>query len=437
MLFSVCYELLMWLVFIAFLPKAIYQAISQKKYRKSTSRRFGFQFPKVERKGSGPIFWVHAVSVGETQAIASFVKRIKREISDATFVISSVTETAHETAKRALPDADYHVFLPFDFYFSVKHTLSLANPDVVILCETDFWWRFLYEAKKLGAVAMLVNGKISERSCNNFKRAGFFAKRLFGLIDFYCLQSEEYKKRFLSLGVPASKIKVTGNIKGDVQFSSLQKDEIQRLKESLGFAKDDLVLVVGSTHDPEELLILQELKPLLEKYAHFKLVIVPRHPNRFSEVANLIANSGLENSSWTKLESGLKSSPKVVLVDAMGALIKCYQIADLAIVAGSFTERVGGHNILEPCYFGVPTLCGPYMHTQQQLLDTAHHFGAIVQVDEKNLQKTVDELIANPQKRKDIGQKGLVMMTTLRGATDRTIDMQRMLTPQFFSSGVK
>ena len=359
MLFSIFYEILMLLGFIVFFPKALYQAFFHKKYRKSALLRFGFQFPEIQRKGSGPVFWLHAPSVGETQAISSVVKRLKEEVKDGTFIISSVTETGHEAAKRIIPYADYHVFLPFDFYFSVKQVLSRAAPDVVILCETDFWWRFLYEAKKLGACAMLVSGKISENSYKNFKRFHFFAKRLFSLIDFFCLQSDQYKNRFLGLGIPASKIAVTGNIKGDIKFEPLNTEELSCLRQKLGMAADDLVLVVGSSHDPEEHLILQEVAPLLQKHKNFKLVIVPRHPNRFSEVEKLIAKSGLESTSWTKLADLINVHPQVVLVDTMGVLIHCYQIADFALVAGSFTERVGGDNILEPCYFGVPTLCGP------------------------------------------------------------------------------
>ena len=431
MLFSIFYEFLMLLGFVIFFPKALYQALFHKKYRKSTLLRFGFQFPEIQRKGSGPVFWLHAPSVGETQAISSVVKRLKEEVKDATFIISSVTETGHETAKRIMPYADYHVFLPFDFYFSVKQVLSKAAPDVVILCETDFWWRFLHEAKKLGACAMLVSGKISEKSYKNFKR-------LFSLIDFFCLQSDQYKSRFLDLGIPASKIAVTGNIKGDIKFEPLNAEELHHLRQKLGLAPDDLVLVVGSSHDPEEHLILQEMMPLLQKYKNFKLIIVPRHPNRFSEVEALIVKSGLESTSWTKLANLsvnlTKMRPQVVLVDTMGVLITCYQIADLALVAGSFTERVGGHNILEPCYFGVPTLCGPHMHSQQQLLDIAHSFGAVVQVDEKNLQSKVQELVENKNSRSIIGKNGLSMMATLCGATDRTIAIGRTLTPHFFSS---
>jgi 3-deoxy-D-manno-octulosonic-acid transferase len=145
----------------------------------------------------------------------------------------------------------------------------------------------------------------------------------------------------------------------------------------------------------------------------------------------LIAEFGLTSNSWSALDQIITSS-QVVLVDAMGVLIKCYQIADIAIVAGSFTERVGGHNILEPCYFGVPTLCGPYMHTQKQLLDTALAFNAVLQVNETTLGPTLQALIASPVKRHEIGKCGLEMVETLKGATERTIAAQKKLTPYLF-----
>jgi 3-deoxy-D-manno-octulosonic-acid transferase len=434
MLLHLLYEIAVWILFVISLPKAIYQAICQKKYRQSFLHRFGYKFPQVQRKGSAPIFWVHAVSVGETQAISSLVKRIKDEVTDAVVVVSSVSETGYATAKRVMPYADYHVFLPFDFFLSVSHVLSRCRPDVVILSETDYWFRFLHKAKQRGAVIMVASGKISENSHKLFKRFSFFAKRLFALVDFFCLQSEQEHNRFVDLGIAKAKLNVTGNVKSDVQYPVLQENEKQELRKKLRLQKDDCVLVVGSTHAPEEELVLRELASLLKEHANLKIIIVPRHPERFSQVQSLIDQTGIPNTSLSKCSEKPEINPKVVLVDAMGTLVKCYQLADIAIVAGSFTDKVGGHNILEPAFFGVPVICGPHMFSQKQLLEIAQSYDAVVQVDGTKLSDTVREFIVNSAKRKKMGDQGLTMVSALRGASERTFQALTALTPQFFSA---
>jgi 3-deoxy-D-manno-octulosonic-acid transferase len=422
----------MWVLFVCYLPRAVYRAITHKKYWESWRQRFGYGFPKITKHGNGSTFWVHAPSLGETQAISTIVKRLRQESPGAIIVLSSVTEAGHEAAKRLIPEANFHVFLPFDFYLCVRSVLKKCVPDVVILAETDFWWRFLHEVKKCGAVCLLASGKLSEASYKNFFRFPFFSKKLFSTIDYFCLQSDLYKNRFLSLNISSNKMEVTGNIKGDVHFPVLERNELNDLREKLGFSKEDFLLVVGSSHAPEEQFILRELAPLLHERTNFKLIIVPRHLGRVAEVTKLIADTKLPFHSWTELNP--QSGPKVLLVDAMGILIRCYQMADLAIVAGSFTERVGGHNILEPFYFGVPTICGPHMHTQQQLIDTAHAHKAIEQVDIFGLRQVVEELTENTQKRKTLGNNGLNMVKASRGATERTMKVLFELTPQFFPS---
>lgn len=434
MIFQLFYEIASWILFLIFLPKAIYQAIVEKKYRTNFLKRFGYQFPKIERKNKGPIFWIHAVSVGETQAISSVVKRIKDEIKDAVIIISSVSETGHATAKRVMPYADYHVYLPFDFSLSVRHVLKRVQPDVVILSETDFWFNFLNRAKKLGAVIMVASGKISDNSYKQFKRFSFFSKRLFSLVDFFCLQSERDYEKFSDLGVAKSKMRVSGNIKSDVQYPTLLDAEKIELRQKLRLQKDDLVLVVGSSHAPEEELILGELTHLLKEHENFKVVIVPRHPERFSQVEEIIQKTGLPHTTLSKCSEKLEMNPKVVLVDAMGTLVKCYQLADMAIVAGSFTDKVGGHNILEPAFFGVPTICGPHMFSQKQLLEIATSHNAVIQVDREKLHQVIKEFIENAKKRKEIGERGLSMVGALRGASERTFQALHDLTPQFFTN---
>lgn len=430
MLFSILYEIGLFVAFVLALPKALYEWLRYGKHKTNFLKRLGFGFPEISKKGSGPLIWVHAVSVGECHVANPLIKRLKTEMPDATFVVSSVSETGHAEAKKSIA-ADYHVYLPFDFYLCVQHVLSKVKPDLVILCEGDFWYRFLKETKKQGAITCVVNGKVSESSKNNFSRFKFFTKRLFSNVDYLCVQSELYKERFLEMGVAASKIAVTGNLKVDALPTPISDAEIAELKAKMQLTPNDKVLVIGSTHDPEEEMLLTGLAPLQAKFPQLKLIIAPRHPERFEAVKAILDKHGLTYGTWT--QGSKTNSPQAYLIDAMGILRKCYQLADIAIVAGSFTDKVGGHNIMEAQAFGIPVIAGPHMHSQPQLIECAKFYNAILQIEGKDVASTVERLLQEPKTCNDLGKSSLDMVTALKGATTRTRNEIYLLAPQFFA----
>lgn len=418
MLFSIMYEVVLFLLFLAALPKALYEYIRYGKHKTNFLKRVGFDFPHINRKNDGPIIWVHAVSVGECHAANPLIKQIKSELPDATIIVSSVSETGHAEAKKTITSADYHVYLPFDFYLSVNHIFKQVKPDMVILTEGDFWYRFLKEAKKHGASIAVINGKVSETSAKRFCQFRSFTKRLFALIDIVCVQSELYKERFLAMGIDPAKIVVTGNLKVDSLPTAISESELAELRKTLHIAPGDTVLVIGSTHDPEEELLLSQLTPILTSHPTLKVIIAPRHPERFEAVAQILEKHGLSYGSWTK--GSIHANPQAYLIDAMGILRKCYQLADIAIVAGSFTDKVGGHNIMEPQAFGIPVLTGPYMYSQPQLIECAKYYNAILQVSSTEVGPTIEKLLADSALRQQLGKQSLEMVKELRGATMRT-----------------
>jgi len=431
MLFSLLYEMVLFILLILSLPKALYECIRYGKHKSNFLKRLGFGFPKIVKKGDGPVIWVHAVSVGECHAANPLIKKLKEEMPTATVVVSSVSETGHAEAKKSIQLADYHLYLPFDFYFCVRHAINRAKPDLVVLCEGDFWYRFLREAKKGGAVTVVVNGKVSEGSAERFAKMKFFTCRLFALIDFLCVQSDLYKERFLQMGVAAAKIAVTGNLKCDSLPKPVSNEEISELKAKLNLSVDDTVVVIGSTHDPEEEMLLTQLVPLLKEHPKLKVIIAPRHPERFDQVAELLAKHNLSFGRWSQGFTG--SAPTAYLIDAMGILRKCYQLADIAIVAGSFTNKVGGHNIMEPQAFGIPVIAGPYMFSQPQLIECAKFYNAILQVDGSQIGAAIERLLNQPQECQTLGKNALQMVTAMQGATNRTRNEIYQLAPQFFS----
>lgn len=376
--------------------------------RQNLPERLGRRFPKIEKKGQ-KLVWLHAVSLGETKAIAPLAKRIK-EAWNPLIIVSTITETGLAEAKKSIPFASAHLFLPYDLSWIIRPIIRETSPDLMLLSETDFWPNFLRAGKEAGAKIALVNGKLSERSTGRYRRLAWAAQKyVWPSIDLFCVQSETYKQRFEQVGVPGERLVVTGNIKQDRPIAPLCKEEWRR---KFGIEPGERVLVAASTHDPEERLILQAVKGI----PRLKLLLAPRHPERFQEVGELLQSEGVPFQRYST--SG--KPEKTILIDQMGLLDPCFQIADLALVGGSFTDRVGGHNILEPCAYGTPVLFGPHMHAQPDMTALIREYGAGRQIAAGQLRTEIEALLEQPAERAQMGQAGLKLMADSRGATERT-----------------
>ncbi len=422
------YEMSLWIIALFAMPKFAYNYLVHRKYRKSLLDRFGFNLPDIKNH-KAPIIWIHAVSMGETKAVVSLAREIKRLIPSCAIMISSTTETGHAEAKRSLPFADYHVYLPFDFNGIIKRIVKQVSPKMVILCESDFWYNFLRNSKMQGASIALVNGKISKRSANRFSKAPFFSKRMFNLFNTMCTQNIYYEELLAAAGAPADRLFVTGNLKFDDDYPQLNAEEVKQWRQKLGISPNHIVLTIGSTHNPEEQLFINTLREVWKKVPQLKVIIVPRHPERFKTVGTLLENGRI---NWIAFTDIARSTGKeqVILIDAMGMLRMCYQLSDLSIVGGSFTDKVGGHNILEPCWYGKPVLFGPHMDTQRELVDLVNQAYAGEQVTEKELQYALERLLLNENQLHKIGQQGLALIRQLKGSTQRTVDALKPLLNQ-------
>ena len=248
----------------------------------------------------------------------------------------------------------------------------------------------------------------------------FFSKRLFGLFDVLCAQNDLYRSRFIAAGAPQDKVVVTGNLKLDDEYPQLSNQEVIEWRQKLGIQSKQPVLTIGSSHDPEEQFFILTLKEVWKRNPSLRVILVPRKPERFKEVAQLLEKERLKWISFTEI-SRRTGEEQVILMDAMGLLRMCYQLSDFAIVAGSFTNKVGGHNILEPCWYGKPVLFGPHMHTQLELMELITQYGAGVQVTQERLLPILQSWLENPQQAQAIGAKGLQLVKDLRGSTQRTL----------------
>lgn len=413
--FSLLYDSLLTLYGLVQLP------LNYKKKGMGTfRRRFFWNFPELKTDGR-QVVWIHAVSLGEAKAAAPLAKLLKAQLGkECFFVVSSVTETGHEEAQKSLPFADAHVYLPLDLSWNIKRSLKKISPSLVILTEGDIWYQFLHHCKKKGAKVAVVNGKLSERSCSRLRFFSPVAHKLYGLIDKFLVQNELYKERFTQIGIEEDKLAVTGNIKFDLTYPYRNKEELAVWKQRLGLNAQDLVLTLGSTHHPEEEQLLDALTPVWEKFPNLKVLLVPRHPQRFEEVAGLLKAKRIPFSKYS--EGRFHGKEKVLLIDAMGILPTCYQLSDLALVCGSYTDKIGGHNILEPCAYGVPALFGPHMFTQPELKTLVLDAQAGEEIPLEKIAERLIALFSQKEIRKAMGERGQKLTKELRGACPRTVD---------------
>ncbi|MDR2539369.1 MAG: hypothetical protein LBC45_01960 [Chlamydiales bacterium] len=390
------------------MPKLLF---SWSKYRGTILYRLGAKLPKLQLS-SAPVVWIHAVSTGETRAAIPLVIQLQQTFPSLQIVISNTTRTGHMEAKKSLPQAKVHFFLPLDFSWTMRRLVKQISPSALFLVESDFWFHLVYHLKKTGGKVILVNGKISERSYQRFLFFSYFTWKLFSLFDLFLVQNNTYFERFSHLVAP-HKIHITGNLKWDVKPDLLSSPQKENLKKRLKLANKTIIIV--STHDPEEKWLLEKLDLVWQLFPALKVLIAPRHPERFQDVGALLQK---KNYSYALLSnpSQITGEEQVILIDQMGQLTKLYQIVDLAIVGGSFVSHIGGHNIFEPVSVGTPVLFGPYMHTQkdlqQQILAT--HSGQETTLD--NLVETISKLLSSPL---SISQNG----SPMQGAAKKTIDL--------------
>ena len=391
------YDLVLYFLLVFSFPKLLIDYLFKGKYRKSLFSRLHPEVPKDIKR---PVIWLHAVSLGETKALSTLVPHIRKSHPDSFIYVTTVTETGQEQAKKSIPDADEIAYLPLDFSWIIKSFVRKIKPALLILVEGDYWYNMIREVKKQGGKIVVVNGKLSEKSMKRYLAIRSFSRKLFNSVDHFCIQGESYLERFLKLGISPDNLTITGNLKFDIPGAKL--DDLDELRTKFKLKPTDRVITLGSTHEGEEELLYKSLIPALSLDPNLKVLIVPRHPERFARVKNLIHH------------------PQIRVIDQMGILPKCYRLSHLAIVGGSFVKGIGGHDIFEPAKIGIPTLYGPYMHKQIDLDRGLTEAGAGMKVTQPHLIEVVEKLLNDHKLAFEMGEKGKHFANKVMGASFRT-----------------
>ncbi len=353
------------------------------------------------KAGRRPV-WIHAVSVGEIALVKALVRQLQT-VSGQEIVISTTTLAGKIMANRLYPDLQC-LYLPFDLPWLVKRMLRLCLPAVFVSVETEIWPNLYRQLNRQKVPLIILNGRISDQAFARYRTVRPLIKEVFGHIDFVGAQSQRYRQRFLQLGLEESKCRVTGNLK----YAGLEADEkeLERFRaeyKSLT-GTDQFLFIAASTHSPEEEMICKVYAGLKNKFPALRLLIAPRHIEKIPVLEKLCRNQGLAVCRVSCLDQDTDRK-SVLLLDSVGDLFFFYSLAEICFVGGSLVDR-GGHNILEPLYFSLPTLFGPYMSNFQEIKDHVLECRAAIQVaDEKELGEKIEQLAGQKVLRKEYADR--------------------------------
>jgi 3-deoxy-D-manno-octulosonic-acid transferase len=417
------YNFLLGVGMVLSLPMTIVSALTFEKRQKTVLKRLGIGFCP-NRFSRRPI-WLHAISVGEILSAVPLAQLLKSHFPDYPLVVSASTHTGLEIAKKRLSKICDAIFLfPYDFIWSVKKMIHGIDPAIFILFESDVWPNFLFEMKKCGIPALFVNGRISPRSFKRYKKISFFMAWVLSNFSRLCIQTQKDADRFVTIGAPQERIKVTGNIKFDLPIETVPDIERIKLKKSLGIADNSPIFLAGSTHTGEEKLLTHSLKALKQRFPELVILIVPRHPERAESIKRLLGEAGLSSTLKTTLKPrprGHTNSPGIIIVDTIGELRRLYAIADTVFVGGSLIKH-GGHNPIEPAMFKKPILFGPHMHNFEWIANTlVRSKGAIIVEDANDFLKAATRFLADPKEAKTVGEEAYRVLQKNRGALEKTL----------------
>ncbi|HLB57324.1 MAG TPA: lipid IV(A) 3-deoxy-D-manno-octulosonic acid transferase, partial [Gammaproteobacteria bacterium] len=407
------YNLFCYILVPFVLVRLLWQSRKVPGYRHRVRERFGyFDCPEIYQNG----IWVHAVSVGETLVAVPLIRAIQARHPNVPITLTNMTPTGAERAKALLGDTIFHVYVPYDLPNVVQRFLKKVKPRLLILIETELWPNMLHYCHATKIKILLANARLSERSAKRYARISRIVRIMLRQLDAIAAQTEDDAKRFEHLGISSNKIHVTGSIKFDMQIPASALESTDILRMQLGINKK--IWVAASTHPGEEKSILEAFLRVRERFTDCLLILVPRHPERASDIAKLCRAQALPVALRSKNEF---TDQAVLLVDTMGELMSFYSIAHVVFVGGSLVST-GGHNLLEPALFSLPIISGPHLFNFAQaalLLEKAEALTIIN--NEKELACEVIKFLENEELSEEYGQRACQVVAENRGALDRHI----------------
>ena len=467
---------------LLFSPVILFRAVCQGKYRQGWSEKF---LGRVEvRTSTGPAIWLHAVSVGEVLVLRTILPRLREAIPNGEFWISTTTHTGYAVAVEKYPDCRV-IYFPLDFTWAVRSALKRVKPSLIVLVELELWPNFIREAAAQSIPLVLINGRMSEKSFRGYRRIRPLMAGLWRGFARIAVQTDEYRRRLEQLGAPVDRLTVTGSTKYDGLETDRRNARTSEIRSGFGIREGETVFIAGSTQAPEESFAIETYLALRERYPALRLVLVPRHQERFEEVAALVQSRGLPllrrsvikaastregeapaepHASSGPLtpalsptavsppkaksmvgERGQNSEPRlqfdaaspdpaqpelrppaprpILLLDTLGELGAAWGLANIAFVGGSLTPR-GGQNMIEPAAYAAAVLFGPNTGNFRQVVELllSEQAARVVHTPEE-LTRVVREFLQDPSLARQLGATAQRLVLQQQGATARTVDL--------------
>lgn len=425
------YSLLLTIGVGVLLPRFLYDAARHGKYAAGLGERAG-RLPSLTPVKQ-PVIWLHCVSVGETQAARPLVDKLSEHYPSHTLVVSTTTLTGQRVAREVFGKVAARIFyFPFDWAMTVRRALDAINPSAVLVMETELWPRFLRECRARCVHVAVVNGRISEASFRRYRTIKPFISSVVNNLDLAIMQTEADAGRINALGLTRERIRVSGNIKFDADVKADGQEQLTgQLRARFQFNERRPLIVAASTHAPEERVIIEAFKILRNALTGKcpRLLLAPRHPERFAEVAALLESSGLNCVRRTAEPKAEDADCDVALLDTIGELRAVYSLADIVFVGGSIAP-VGGHNVLEPAASARCIVTGAHTSNFRAIVEGFLQQDALVQLPPVTvaeapgiLAQTFEELLTDDERRRRYGENARRTLEQNRGATERTVEM--------------
>jgi len=418
------YNTLLTFALILSSPFFAFKIITTSSYRRGLSQRLGIGHKDVRKKvGDEKPLWIHAASVGEVLGSLPIIEGIGRTNPELPILLSTMTATGNDMAKKRASDVKVITFFPLDHPWVVRRAISRVNPRAFLMAETEIWPNFLMELGRRGIPAMLFNGRISTRSFQWYKRFRYFFASPLATISAFCMQSTLDAQRIVEMGANPARVTVNGNVKFDQLPPEITQKEREALLQTLGLHAGQPILIAGSTHRGEEEFMLKVLQRLSPEYPDLVLILAPRYLDRVGEVEALLTREKIPWKRKSQIQTrGDKEGSVVILLDTMGELSKLYSLGSLIFVGGSLV-RVGGHNILEPLFFKKPVFFGPFMDHFREISNEVLTRGAGFQIREvEEMIFHAKSLLEDTSLMSTMGKCGFEIIRDNRGATGKTLE---------------
>ncbi|MBQ7667367.1 MAG: 3-deoxy-D-manno-octulosonic acid transferase, partial [Kiritimatiellae bacterium] len=423
------YNLLFAVAYAAMMPKFLLRMRKRGGYKAHFAERFGRYDPDVARKlAERKRLWIHAVSVGEANLAGLIVKELRRRGGDGvSFVLSTTSSTGRAVMEKLAGPDDVVIYLPLDFPVCVKRAVRAVNASVLVLAESEFWPNLLRALAAKGTPIVLANGRISDKSAPGYRKLRFFFRPVFRLFSAMLVQSPLDRDRLAAAGADPGQITVTGSVKFDVEPPGAEAlARVASMLESCGVsAADEKILLGGSTWPGEEIALARAWRELAPDFGDLRLVLVPRHAERAAEVVQALEAEGFRavRASECAREEGPSGRRKdeIVIVDFTGVLFPAYSFAHVVFVGKTLPPNEGGQNMIEPCSFGKPVVCGPHTENFVPVMAALRRENAVIEIEsQERLAPAIRELLESGETRSALGKRAESAVARSRGALAAT-----------------